>query len=104
MGSISIVHDEPAFVTCASCNGRGYTTALRWGIAPDWCPECEGAKEVAVDLSSLATLAHNLAIAGGLCAAFEQGWAYGAWWEAAHPGDEPEFQPGHSIPRGTGEG
>jgi hypothetical protein len=48
----------------------------------------------------LTTFAHNLAIAGGLCAAFGQGWAYGAWWEAAHPGDEPEFKPGHSIPRG----
>jgi hypothetical protein len=66
---------DPPFVTCKSCNGRGYTTALKWGVDPDWCPECGGAKEIALDMTQLATLGRNLATAAALCRAFTLGGA-----------------------------
>lgn len=73
MGFVIQSTDDPPFVTCKTCDGRGYTTALKWGVDPDWCPECGGAKESALDMSRLDTLAHNLAIAAALCAAHEIG-------------------------------
>lgn len=68
--SIAIVHDEPASFDCERCDGTGIEY---FGHDPDWCGECGGTGEDHIDLSPLATLAHNLAIAGGLCAAFELG-------------------------------
>ena len=64
---------DPPFVTCKTCDGRGYVTALKWGIDPYWCPECGGAKEIALDMTALATLAHNLGVAGALCRSFHLG-------------------------------
>ncbi len=72
----SIVHDcDLPTVTCKTCNGRGYTTCDKYGLDPDWCPECGGPGEYALDLSELMTLAHNLSTGAALCRAFELGGA-----------------------------
>lgn len=68
--------DDPPFVTCRDCDGRGYITALKWGVDPDWCPACGGAKEIALDMMRLATLAHNLYAASCLVRAFHDGVRY----------------------------
>lgn len=85
--------DDPPFVTCKTCDGRGYTTALKWGIDPDWCPECGGAKEIALDMTALATLSHNLAIAAGLCESFNRGSDYRMRMMLALPASE-DWKPG----------
>lgn len=120
--NISIVHDDPAFVTCKRCEGKGYPTPPP-GLDPDYCVECSGHGEIALDLSDLATLAHNLAWAAGLCASFEMGRDAGpdthvplktSWWRpgCGKPWSWPHItrddQPGrvHSqtvVERGNGE-
>lgn len=78
MTTLALVHCEPLFVDCPRLDQCG-----------DHCHECDGAGEIAIDLSDLATLAHNLAIAAALCASFEMGRDAGpdrhqawktAWW------------------------
>lgn len=44
-------------------------------------------------LATLATLAHNLSQAGGLCAAFNLGDALGSWGEDPYPDPKP-WEPG----------
>lgn len=59
--NISIVHNEPYFADCKRCEGRGYVGGP--GLDRDYCADCGGTGDYAVDLSALATLAHNLAVA-----------------------------------------
>jgi hypothetical protein len=92
MGRIYISFDEPLIVTCPCCGGgRGDF------VNPcDWCGATGGVPpEAARD--QLATLVHNLAIAGTLCRAFHLGraWQYerlasewngGGWTYPFEPG------------------
>ena len=59
--------DDPPFVTCTACEGRGEYQA-------EYCGACDGHGEIALDMTALAALSHNLSIAAGLCAAFSAGW------------------------------
>jgi hypothetical protein len=66
------------------------------------CPTCgNDDSALTIDVQRLSCLAHNLAIAGGLCAAFQQGIESDDGFGSRDP---EAFYPGHSIPRGTGEG
>lgn len=61
MGNISIVHDDPVVEQCGYCDN---------GIQCDhYCRHCGGDGIDVLDLSALATLAHNLAVAGAMMAA-----------------------------------
>ena len=66
----------PMEVPCRSCNGLGDDAHLYAGGAPDpdFCPDCGG---VGTEFVDLATLGHNLAVAGALCKAFELGDEHG---------------------------
>lgn len=65
---------DPLFTSCETCRGTGEVEAGFGDCAGrEYCGECSGHGEVAHDLSWLATLAHNLAIAGGLCATYWDG-------------------------------
>lgn len=70
MRVLTIRFTSPRLVTCRCCKGtsQGFGT-LR-------CDCCNGDGCYEVDDPSLATLAHNLAVAGGLCASFNLGCRY----------------------------
>lgn len=57
-------------------------------IGDRWCPRCGGDGWKTFDRSALFTLAHNLAVAGGLCASREQ--AHDLW--------DPKWSPGCGWP------
>jgi hypothetical protein len=85
MGSISIVHDDPYIDQCGYCDN---------GIQGDrYCRYCNGDGVTVFDYSDLATLAHNLAIAGGLCRAHKLGAGFGYEWATREP-FYPRWEPG----------
>jgi hypothetical protein len=94
--------DDPPFVTCKTCSGRGYITTHPGG-GPDYCAGCGGHGEIALDMSDLVCLAANLRIAAGLCAAFEQGSTYRMRAMVGLP-DSGDWYPGcHRPQEGGGE-
>jgi hypothetical protein len=87
--SIAIVRSRPALVEreCEGClNGNGEP---RNAYDDGRCMECDGTDTIVLelDLSPLATLAHNLAIGAALCASWLQGthsmmaklWSHEVW-------------------------
>lgn len=81
----------PMEVPCRACDGRGDDAHLYAGGAPDpdFCPDCGG---VGTEFVDLATLGHNLAVAGALCGAFALGDRWG-FWTADPYGAEPPWRP-----------
>ena len=65
--SLSIVCDELLWEPCTWCNRNGAN------LPDGFCDVCSNQGEVPIDVSDLATLAHNLAIGAALCRAFELG-------------------------------
>lgn len=68
----SIVANDPIWIRCPQCKGDKQRQQ-------PLCEDCCNTGEVAEDISWLATLAHNLAIAGGLELAFVLGSRRGRW-------------------------
>lgn len=97
--SVSLVHDDPVYIDCARCDGRGfiYVQHSAYGGGTDYCGDCGGSGEDWIDLSELSTLAHNLSIAAGLCAAFAQGSEYRMRMMLSLPADE-DWRPGCQRP------
>ena len=67
---LAIGFATPRLVACRVCRGTGR------GRYVFECVSCNGVGGYQVDDPCLATLSHNLSIAAGLCAAFEQGCDY----------------------------
>ena len=73
--SIFIVHDDPVIEQCGYCDN---------GINGDaYCWKCGGDGVDVFDLSTLATLSHNLSIVAGLCAAWHDGFHSGVLLHSA---------------------
>jgi hypothetical protein len=72
--SIYLETDVQPEAPCSGCNGSGEQCADRGGGCPepDWCVECGGVGACGIG-SQMATLAHNLAIAGALTRAHALG-------------------------------
>lgn len=90
MTPYSIVESEPFFVDC-TCGGNP-------GRFPEgFCEDCGNTGEVAAEpMCSLYTLAHNLAMAGGLCESFSKGAVYMAR-SVMRPSAPDAFMPGHAL-------
>lgn len=86
MNYLIISTDDPPFVCCADCDGG----ANAYRGHGEYCGTCDGHGERPLDMSALATLAHNLAIGAALCRSYELG---------ANP---PDLGPGQRIPLKTG--
>ena len=94
MSAFELIDTEPVVDQCGYCDN---------GVHGDqYCRYCNGDGVSVFDRSSLLTLAHSLAVAGGLCEAFNEGWSSG--WDAARPtelGDTPGWYPGCGFPMET---
>jgi len=59
------------------------------------CVFCEMASD-----ARLRNIAHNLAVAGGMCASWWSGWKHGSWefgCRTSDDDDNPEPYPGHAL-------
>ena len=92
--SLYLETDVQPEVPCHGCNGSGVQYADRGGGCPepDYCDECGGIGACGVG-SQMATLAHNLAIAGALKWSFDLGWDRGNDAERYRPRDNPSWIP-----------
>lgn len=98
--SCEFIDTQPVPSDCKRCNGTGMVG--RPPSDPDWCMECGGVGCDWLDRSALFTLAHNLAVAGALCAAFDLGGPHRSWVSDRIDGyeyDEP-WHPGCNRPAG----
>jgi hypothetical protein len=60
---ISLCTDVLLFQTCGTCGGAGERPVY---TDRDWCGDCSGGGEVAIDMSPVVTFFFNVSIAAGL--------------------------------------